>query len=893
MFDYLLRYAIDNIWCNPRQDKQFNFKLRRLSPLEGVRTSYVVEKERYPLPKVTERDLWHIYQIGQVTPPILGFPSVVGIWLPLTEMTNEYGLDCDVFPSNGVLFPRNETFLLMSESRNLIIAVRENSLFEPLRHVDPPLYLQIYTNSYFLSERSAGNRYKRIFTKIAKDQEDVRQFQIKGLDLIAQTGHHAKWFVNGRLVNEISAATAWRGDYLELVIDGSIKEYIDFPISKLESFKSSLDNVRKYILHRPGFDDTVDFFDDIDAYLYKPRDNNPNIFSGVFYHRNKGNWLRMLTHRDYSIPTDILEAFVAEHPIDPRWDGRDSPWPKDEWLDIDSLTVRLYIKHSGTFRTLINNVSRLKELYRLTDAQILRAMTGADAVAECWRAENLEKSRYLGFMGLDDEYVFPKGYGLNTLDHPNKQDIFDYAAGALGYHFAGKLLSDSPLKVLENSDSEKYFNLAYNFWEDSTVFEYGPNGELLGYYRHTFGDVYKPFNSNCELIEPFAGSFSNYINGHEGKEDVIIPYGYNFRVYVRDRNGEVWRDVTNTEELDTVGYLDTTDTQFRKWVWDYNERLVEVYIRCDNISYIKHMQFNKTAGVIRFNLDAFEFNYGTLVNRELTIPFGQYDVFLNGKSLINTIDYTFKDNRVVISNLEFLEGEVYNVIIRGTGYCDSNMEPFKPDEIGFIEYGVISSDGRYGLHSNKIQRIVADGKVLHPDDVIWDEDNTDDIMTNVRNGSPYQIQQPQYVFREVFKDDYAARVADDLIDKEVSDYLTYYLPKREREKVDSIDRRYKVISVASNLLIHLISTKKLQPVLINGRLDEEHARQSVSQYEWIKRYDVVNLGYNNNHVVVLPHWHDDPIGLEWWEYRLYRFLLKDFLISEIDLAPYIYIKRTV
>lgn len=897
MKDHLLRYAIDNIWCNPRQDKQYSYKLSRLTPIEGARVSYVVEKERYQLPTVGTADIWHLYQIGQVVPNLIGMPTTRNKWIPLTVLLEEYLLDCEVYVTSGVLFSRNETFVMITETKNLLVAIRDNKRFPDLMNdtVGSNVYLHLYSNAFFRSTRAVGRRFMHVLTKVATTLEDVRQFQIQSMDLAANKGVPGKAFVNGRLVNEISVSSADVGDYLEFIIDGAYKKTLFFDIADLPTFASSLDNVGKYILHYPGITNTIDYLDDLDIYLVKKRSNNPNLYSGVCYHRSNGIWVRMLTHKDYSVPVGTIEALAAEHPEDTRYLGPEGKWPSDLWNDIESLTLKVIVRHGGYERPLIKDVSRTEELYKLSSDNIVRAMTGADSVANCWLAANLEKSKYVGFMGLTDIKVIPKGYGFDDKVYPDKEYITDYAAKALGYHAAAKLLSNGPLKVITDPDGN-YVDLSYNHWEDTTMFEYNEAGELLGHYHHVFGERYRSFNADCYIVEPVIGKGSMQISGFYGKRSVVIPKGHTFRLYVSPivhlSEGRKWEDITESPDLARFGFFDRTDFNKQKWVWTHDEMQYEVYLRTDELFYLKEMQLNKSSGMLRFAIDAFEDIGGELVNRLLEIPFGQLDVFLNGKPIIEDIDFVSGDLRTVINNLEHLIDGVNTVIIRGTGFCDADIKRYKPSEIGFIEYGVVSSNGRYGLHHNRVQRISADGKLLHSDDVIFDEALSEYRMENVRNGSPYQIQSPQTTFREIFADDFVARKADDLIDEEVSNYLTYYLPKRERLLVDSIDRKYKVFSAASNLILHLILDKKLVPPIENGRFDELKAQELIKPYEWIKRLDIVNTNYNKNHMFVYPHWFDEAIGLTWFEYKLYTYLLKMFLKEPIDISTFVYILRT-
>lgn len=898
MKDYLLRHVVDNVWCNPRMDRQYSYLLRRLTPVEGVRSTYVIGRERYPLPTVVKGDIWHVFQIGQVLPVLINFPNTLNTWIPLAQLTQERLLDCEVYDASGIIFPRSETFVLVTESKNLLVAVRNNDRYPKL---DNPsygleLYIHLYSNAFFNSDRATGFKWINVYSKVASSIEDVRQFQIKIMDLEAATGIPGKWYVNGRLVNQISAAVADMDDYLEFVHDGSVKDIKYFDIRDLDTFVSSLDNTPKYILHYPGKTDMIDYLDDLDIYLVRRAAVDPSRYTGVLYNRNKGDWVRQLTHKDYSLRVDSIDALFAVHPEDTRYIADGGRWPSDKWNAVDELTLKVYIRHGGHERGLVNDVSRTKYLYQLPEDTIRKVLVGKDSVAECWLAENLERSRYVGFMGLPDYKVYPKGFGLDDKAYPDKEFITTYAADALGYHSAAKLLSDSPLKVQLDVDSVKYVDLTYNHWENSTMFEYSEEGLLLGHYFHLSGSVYYPTNDDCYLVEPIIGKGSMRTSGYYDKRIVDIPKGHTFRVYISTRlelaAGRVWTDITDTADVGAYGYLDVSDHNNHKWVWLHDPVEYDSYIRTDESFYLKEMSLTRRSGVLRFAIDAFEYIRNEWVNRLLEIPFGQLDIFLNGYSLTEDVDFISGDLRTVISNLSYLEEDVNKVVIRGTGFCSPDMKRYKPTDTGFIEYGVLSSNGRHELRSGKVQRIVADGRVLHPDDVVYDEDDTLTVMTQVRNGAPYQIQTPQTTFREVYPDDYNARIRDDIIDKQVSDYLTYYLPIPEREFVDSIEFKCKVVSAGSNLILHLIMTGRLKPIVVNDKLDELAVINSVKEYDWIKRLDIANTDYNSNHIYVYPHWFDEPVGLDWFEYKMYNYIMKQFLNKPLDTSKFIYLTRT-
>lgn len=897
MNDYLLRHAIDNVWCNPTMDRQFVYQLRQLTPRYGVRNSWVVENERYKLPTVTSRDFWHVYQIGQVIPAHLGIPKLKNQWMSLTQLGNELLTLCEVYAGNGIQFPRSETYILITQTQNLLVAVRRNDRFPDLDAPNVGPYLHVYSNAYFQSERSdnAGNRWMEIRTLIPESNEQLRNFQVTLMDLVSARGGFPQYYVNGRFVQEISLVTAGPGDYCEFILDPSIRQVVDLPVVDMPVFNSTLDKERKYILHYndPSVDQ-IEYFDDLNVHLCKRRPQ-PGRFSGVIYHHNEGKWLRQLTHKDYSMPVDRIQSLIASHPEDPRHTSDPVRWPTDIWTGIDDMFVRLYIRHSGYKRPLVADVSRIQELYRLADLDIIRAMTGADATNPLWRAENLERSAYVQFMSADPDMIYPIAFQDPTLTNAAKIKAQNFAGEVFGYHAAAEIQASNPTKVTVDQ-GELYAYLPYNYWEDATIFEYNQEGILLGYHYHVAGRRWKVKDQACYMVEAITGQGGTDLHGIYGNGTVDLSDGYNFRVYATPVWGGVptneWIDITDLPNRNDWGFYDTTDLDKPKWIWLANTSEWYGYVRMDNYFYLKEMRFNKDQGIIRWGIDNWELHEGELINKLLEIPFGQYDVFVNGRGIISGLDHNSNETLTVMNNIEYLVDGINTVLIRGTGFCTPDLKRYKPGEIGWVEYGVLSNNGIYDVHTHKMQRILVDGHYKSRADVVFEEDMNSLVVQNERNGTPFQIQTPQVTFRDVFDTDHKARVADDIRDQQVSAYMTSYFPKRERPFVDSITRRYVVYSAFSNKILHDILNGTLVPPLVNGRYNDMDIARVIAPYEWLVPLDILNTDYNTNHVNVYPHWFTDPVGLDTDQYTFYKRVVELYLRQPLNLAPFIYLTRT-
>lgn len=885
MNDYLLRHAVANVWCNPSQDRQYVYQLARLSPRFGVRHTINLFYERLVLP--TQTDQYHVYQIGQALPSRIGVPHHKRQWLSLGQLANDHLLHTDLYTNDGIQFPRFESFVWITPSRNVVVAVKINPLIHDLE--TQPLYLRFYHNAYFQSERSDGSRQLIVKGLRPKDNNELIRFQREITSTVDSQGGYPQYFVNGRFVQNISLVTAEPGDTVEFVLDGSIKRMVEFDINQLPEFVSSLDVERKYILH---YDDpnveTIEYYDDIDLYLYRP--GIQGRFMGIYYHHNEGNWVRMLTHKDYSIPIERLARFVDIHPTDPRHQVKPDRWDADEWSTLDGLQLRLYIRHSGYHRPLVADSHRIQELYRLSSDKIVRAMTGIDATNPLWKAENLETCPYVRFMSAPNEVVYPVTYGRHTTTHPDKEAAQKFVGDVYGYHAAATILADTPSQVYTHK-GYRYADLAFEHQLNSTVFEYNAQGVLLGWHYHVHGGYYIPRHDDTVRVEALAGRGDYQFNTQYGTDPVTITYGHNFRVYIKDvwaatPVGE-WRDITDSDERTTYGFLDDTITPHR-WVWTVDANTHYGAVRIDDAFLCYDFNLTRADGHLRFSLTSLETHGDVEEERVLDLPFGQLDIYLDGRALIEDIDYVVQWPEVVLSHLEYLgDSETHVLTIRGYGFADKHLERLPVTETGFIRQGILSTDYRYNIWSHKILRVIVDGHYHDPSDLVFDEQRGSIIIDNERNGAPYAIQTPPVVFRDVYDRDYVARQTDDQRDKQVSDYMDEMFPKADHPDVDFIETQYHVISPFANKLLHDLKEGHFYPPGIEDQYSEHEIRQWCKDYEWLLPYDLCNREYTDSHIEIYPHWHDEPVELDLYRYTFYARALETYLRHPPDITPFV------
>ena len=886
---YLLRHAIEHIWCTPGQDRQYSYQLARLTPKRGITHTINLYYERLPLP--TQTDTYHVYQLGQVLPQRVNLPSQARQWVSLAHISNELLLHTDLYTQDGIQFPRFDSYVWLTPSRNVIVAVKLNPFIGDLDQQE--LYLRFYSNAYFQSHRSDDNAYLKVAGLTIGTENELIGFQRDIKKTVDTYGGYPQYFVNGRFVSNISLVTAQVGDTVEFVLDSSIKKMVEFDIDDLPTFTSTLDMDRKYILH---YDDPtvnqIEYLDDVDLYLMDPKGNGR--FSGVWYHHNEGNWLRMLTHKDYSIPIERLESFVQHHPEDLRHQINPSRWPSDAWSSLSGKVLRLYIRHSGYERPLVPNANRILELYRLSSERIIGAMTGTLATLDLWRAENLERSAYVRFMSASNQTVYPLTYGRPSSGHPEKDAAQAFVGDVYGYHVAATILAHTPTSVYTR-DGVRYSDLAFEHQLNATVFEYDEDGVLLGWYWHIKGTYYIPRHTDTVRVEALSGRGTREITRHYGNENVDIPYGHNVRVYIRQVFGGVrfddWIDITDVDNRGAYGFFRDNGDETRTWVWAIDPTDYYGLVWVDDRFLCYDLTLTRNDGHLRFSVNLLEHQDGALDEYLMTIPPGQLDIYLNGRALIEDIDYVVRWPEVVLTHLEYMDPAEDTVVltVRGYGFPNPDLSRLNVTETGFLRYGVLSHDRLYSVHSYKQLRVIIDGHYRDPAALHYEEDREGLVIDGERNGAPYALQRPPVVFRDVYPDDITARQEDDVRDTAVANYMDEYFPKDPVPGPDFITTQYHIISPFANKLLHDLREGLFYPVGIKDHYSERDIRHWCQAYEWLLPYDLCNQEYVDSHIEIYPHWHGSPVALTLYQYTFYQRALMTYLRHPPDISAFVYV----
>ena len=850
--DYLLGHAYQNVWCTPEQDKQAIIQPARITPENGVWTSFNYQWRKIMLPVTGPDARFHIYQVGQVRPMILGLLNKPNTWISAKEAMEQECVLMDVYTSKGIMIPRSLCWYIVTGDKNLLIAIRKPNN-KPVKIVDFSLetddvFIRLYSNAYFNSIRATFPESDiKVKSIRCESIADINQFQTEAAQLPTYGG--VFFYVNGRRVSSVDLVSAKPGDYIEYVFDSSIKREVVFKVRELEEFESIVDGLHKYLLHYPGTSDTIEYQDDVDLYLGKT--GTDGRWAGVYVHKNDSRTMRMVTHRDYSVPTMRLEGVQAANPF----------------LAGADVELRMTIRHSGYVRPLVFDNNRIFELYKLAPDKILAAMVGNDSNVSVWEAGNLEASSYAEIMRQ------PQG-GITR----------EMVQKAYGYNAASKLLGDTP-KPVEIYNGQKQVTIPEGLRGCCTVYEYDADGRLVYFAPHTVDNTYSCQSPNTEFVEVIYGIAGDSLDILDNTSIGALNPVHNYRFYTAPAVGGIktgdWEDRTGDP------YYLITGNQYQ-WVTDVT-LVNRVLSNRRHLAY--SFQSAPIAGVFEFDLTMLKDG----VYKKLDMPLGELDVFYNGYSLIEGLDYMVQDARVVVTTKKYfdetLEKQIFT--IRFTGFCNKDMSRTPAPDVGFVFHGNLSVNNRFDIRDDKVLRIVCGGSLRKMSDLDFAEDGIGVNITSTENGMPYAIRDiivpmNNYLIDSGVEDKtYQYRAESMAIDKEISDYLTAKIPEQKPDFPNVINgSRYVLYSPFLSRIMDDLLTGVLWDDKFYEHFGDDWIRGRIAEYERLLDFDPIGnkMNIDTRYVTVHVHPYSYYVSMDRYKTRVLERIVKLYAPELVDIS---------
>lgn len=858
MSDYLVGHARQNVWCTPHMDRQVIFNAKRITAPQGAKTYIQTMWSRFPLPNTTQR--FHVFQIGQIHPLLIGLLPKRRIWYRLSDAMMQDNLMADVYLTNGLQMPRKETWILYTEDRAVLMAVADQPSIANIREQD--VFLRLYSNTFFSSPRSDDFAHQikvssRRFTTVA----DALLFQQAYNTQRLQRGL-TSLYINGRFQLTFLPQNLRAGDTMEYVYDSTVKQVVEFPLSAAPAFDSTKDSKRKYLLTHAGDQvggQIIDYRDDIDVYLVRTSMQGSQVQRlGHYFHKNRDDAFRMVTHRDYSVAIPYIQAYVDDHP---------------ELGAMTDLTIRLHIRHSGYSRPLIHEHHRIHELYKLPYRDRVMAMHGVESTVSVWQVANLEASFYTKIMDAFWSDVTPT-----------------VVESAYGYNGAAKLIADSPIRVAVNSGVREV-PLPYGLRYGATMFEYDVNGRLMGFYYYAGGAVYRPYNSACVLVEGMVGKGAYKISTVFGGSATIKP-GLDYRFYMAPITSQgvrhdLWEDVTDDPTKYNVinGHV----------VWDVDTNFWATAVKSDDEFLAYNLDMAPIDGLLKFSVDGSAVYPAGSAQGVMFIPVGKLELWLNGNALIENLDYFVKWPEVVVVNKEYLKaGNAQRITVRGSGFCRPDMSREPVADYGFVRYGVLSKNTRYNVRDDRVMRMVVRGRVFHRDALRFSETDHQLYIDDVANGSPYLIDDVVVPIRDlVGTNNFDFRDRSRAVDTAVEDYLTRKLPEPLPTTPNMIPNKYWLYSPFITVVMYHLLNGFLSLENFRGQYSDHDVLEALEGYTYLLDFEPTRQELDLELVSIHPHDQRQAVVLDIYQRNFLARAVKVFLDNKVDLSQFIEVDNTI
>lgn len=857
-FDFLVDHARKNVWSTPRQDQTAILHPARLTARHGAFKSYKLLWRDISLPDTTSR--WHVYQIGGIHPMAFNLFSKCYTWVSLAETCNAQEMIADVYGASGIKLPLFDTFYCYTVDNNLILAVKINSKV-PINLNDEDVFLRVYSNAFFASSRSDA-----LVDKLHVEGKHLQSAAERTTFKTTFDSYRAKpgftWlYINGVMHKEWVDANAAIGSVVEFIYDPSVKKTLNFTIKDLKTFSSTLDEKLKYLVHYSGAsDNTIDYQDDIDVYVSRPDDTAG--FKSVYYNKNNADAMRNLTHRDYSLVSSYIRRYT---------DTLETLSTPKATLDPLNMNVDVYIRNSGYSRALVYENSRIHELYKMNDLDVLRAMVGIDATVDVWKAENLEKAAY------------PLVMRSACCDITNEM-----VQNAYGYNAITKAIADTPKEPVD-WEGQKAVPVPYKLQVGSTAYEYDAQGLMIGRHHHYTGDWYILNNQQAAYVEMIAGIGSPVLDEYVNLASFEASDQYSYKVYsctaISGYPDYKWVDVSYSNKY-----------EIKDGVYTWTDQSLTSYqlVRSDKRFLARDLSLTTNDGILQFDLMQQVNTDGVVTDQIMQIPMGQLDVFLNGRSLIKDLDYFVQFPKVFIVNKKYLNrpiaSERQNIHIRFAGFASTTFQMVSEGNRGYVEHGVLSNNSKFDLRDDKVQRVIVDGRLYTKSELIFSELHSGVNVVNALNGLPYMVKDILVpVKSNTTADTYELRTRSGIIDKEVSDYLTLKIPQPPRNAPSAIAERYQLFSpFCHKLIADLIFQRLILPNQSTG-----YTRQQIldicKPYEQFLVFDPTQVlrAQDMRYVVIHPHAKDSVLDLPKHQYQFMHQVVNYYTNDLVDLSQLI------
>lgn len=908
--DFVVQHALDNVWAEDIQDKDYYIRPTRITPNGGSLKYAEVGMVSVGLPNVNvigSKVFYHVYHIGQLPPQLLGIDIVENRWITIDEIADKLECYVNVFLDNGYVVPRSKCHLLrMWPGKNVIMAIEYVPQFDfgyqltvdagtnasrriPNTLNNQDINIRFYTNArFFATDRrdDATNADNQMYFQTEPYTNAVLT-RIKNNKNNKQVPQG--WFVAaGKVYNYAAIVDQFfnlQNQEISVYRDETILDIEYFKLQDMVTFISDRNrNVKKYLVNLNTPAGQLVYHNDVEYYLGTYKGGQ---FKGLCIPVLRIDPITTITNKTHAIRADVITDLIN----------------KNDWLQNDDVHIMAVIRQGGMLRGLIHQNTRIEELFKLPNTVVNSALTGVNALMDEWKAANLEKDDYAQIVeakraAVVDDLVF-NAYGYNAISryhHPNPLTVSNYTTDANGQKWYSVQLSNVA------SERNSLVSSSDNVIE---VIEYDDKGLFIGRKRVPYMNagllvsgysVARP----VKLIEHYINSVNDTtLNLGENFDNVITDNDlglFGFAAYITTSNTSTiapkWVDVSH---LNTYFYID----DYKRADGSVVKRLTWNLANLQNLGARGMVRINNRSCFKTFDIKSLikggrSFPILTIPNNsngKVQVEPGTIELWMENRLLIEDIDYVVAWPNIYIGRrIENINTAKLNVRLSGLAKPETSKHD-KAREVGFVQGGVLSVNKHYDIRNDRNIQITVGGVLKTRDEVSFEEKPT---TPSIVDGQPYQIKDyitPVELFTN--RRTIIEKAKSEDIDQRVMDYLNQYLTVADVKKPVITNTRWLIVSVFLDEVIARLKAGWLA--------NELKTIWNVSQIEsWMSdlRYLLnVDVSYfdstDYNYIRLIPHGFVGSISLTERQYMFLEQVCDHYLKGKVQLNHLITIQLGV
>ena len=851
------KFAIENIYCSPAQDRQFKFKMVKVNN-DKYYVRRVVDLYRLSKQLPDQINQYNVYVLGNIDPKLLNLLRQSkdwfrDEWVNLQDDMNLRNYIGRVYSKDGVIYPRAYTYYSFIDQNSLAIAIAFPDVLKGLFTPNDYIYFHVYSSRYFnttdytLLPTTYGIKCNSMLVKNNIDKASL-QAQINSY---LQAGGDYFTYVNGYYTSKLDLNIP-DNSYVEYVYDQSIISKEDYPLSSLRTFQSTLDSKLKFFIYRNKTVDQIQYWDDTELYI---KNTTTPFNKGLYYYLHLDYAMRNVTDKDYSLYTTFVNNQAQT--LSNLTTG-----------SINDKVITMYVRKSGIDRNLVYSSLKLNELYKLPPDKQQDVINNTNYTIQDYRAENLEASDYFKVAEADSIFDITKELATSALGY-----------NAISYYFGMNIIDCGTLNQI------KTVNVPLIYQEYSTVYEYSNSGVLLGVYDTT-GPIYPTNITTTRFVEFVYGKRTFDFGSYYHNTDTITPTHNEYRLYSAVFSSNIratdWVDITDKYTIvnNTIILNELPGTMVKIQYLNQIHAL-DIPVDLNNGLFFFPITVNETRPIGSGNFPA-EIAYKDIV------------VYLNGYRLTQYVDYFLDYPYICITNKTYINysASEQNIHIRMTGPTLDYNEINSTEIRGFVNNGVLGRNNLYDIRDDRLLAIFIDGKLYPRSNVRWAEEDNTIRLTDPLNGLPYTVFEPFTPIKSVTgidtEDIYEENVAKN---KRISDLFNIVLPEPPINQLNAISNHHYIYSpVVSKVINDILENNIDRTIYTNPYTDQTIINLIDSNYSEIAKLDPIKYNLPDNLVEIHPHFGNSVINLDIFQYRFVTNLIRIITNnnpSKINISGYL------